>query len=278
MSVQNLPSSVNEEYACLTENELANLGVVLSAYRSFRGDRRSHIAYVGMPITSGRRYFDVLSDHNVKTREELTAKLGPKAFWELVIQPNIREGTCLADCLGETQGLLFIAPSVFEATQWHWSQEAYMSLWYRVIGELAGSHYVMDGWEYSVGAVKEVVFSMILQWGIIRSYNVHDAYRIFGLRNFNMEDWLAARMMRLYDSVRIEIQIDAALAKVVGAMEDLKGRGFSYQEFGGPATSLMRIPFFSPLNGEDKIGYGGFTNTFMNARRRLYALYGKIPD
>lgn len=89
---------------------------------------------------------------------------------------------------------------------------------------------------------------------------------------------MAARRMRLYDSRGIEIQIDAALAKVVGAMEDLKERDFPYEEFGGPATTLMRIPFFSPLNGGDKVGYGGFTNTFMNARRRLYALYGKTPD
>lgn len=281
MPVNQLFESIQGEYERLTKDELTNVGVVLGAYRSFRGDRRSHVAYIGMPITTGKRYFDVLSENGVKTREELIEKLGPKSLWELVIQPNIAEGIAFADRLGETRDLLFIAPSVFEAKQWRWSQDAYMSLWYRVIGEMAGSHFVMDGWEYSVGGVKEVMFSMLLQWAVIRCYNRGTAYDAFGLPNFHpnlpwekvVREFMAMRKICVYDSKGKEIPIDVALAKSVGAINDLKERGFSYEELIGPATTIMQTPFFSPFaNGENEWGYNAFTPLYQNAKAQLKAL------
>src|SRR3989344_7082840 len=115
MDDRQLLGVVNESYEKLTELELTNLGIVLGAYRSFRGDRRSHIAYVGMPITTGKRLYDVLKQEGVVTREELIAKCGKDSLWELVIKPNVDDGIAFADELGRRENLLFIAPSVFEA-------------------------------------------------------------------------------------------------------------------------------------------------------------------
>ena len=55
MQTPELLDGVTGEYTKLTEDELANLNIVLGAYRSFRGDRRAHVAYVGMPITAEHR-------------------------------------------------------------------------------------------------------------------------------------------------------------------------------------------------------------------------------
>jgi len=173
-----------DSYARLTEDELANLGIVLGAYRSFRGNRRAHIGYVSMPITSGRRLCDVLCEEGVRTVEELTAKCGKGALWERVMQPNINEGIAFTDGLGKREDLLFIAPSVFEAKKWRWTQDAYMSLWYRVIAEMAGRHVVMDGWEYSNGGVDEVLFSLYLRWRIFRATTLQIGIDHFGLKNF----------------------------------------------------------------------------------------------
>jgi hypothetical protein len=266
------------KYSRLAESELANLGIVLSSLRSLRGNRRSHIAYVGMPVTTGKRLYQVFSNEGVKDREALSKKLGPQAFWNLVVQPNIQEGTVLADKLGSERDLLFVAPSVFDASKWQWTQTAYMALWYNVITEFAGSHFVMDGWEYSLGGLREVFFSMMLQWRYIRWYNKDQAARIFGLQNLFAgldhqgtqklleEMW----QMRVYDSAGKEISVDRALSLSVDAIYDLRERGFEYQELIGVAYSLMQLPVLSPLCDDGPTPWE--TDVYSQAREKLLLL------
>ncbi|HTK60251.1 MAG TPA: hypothetical protein VL283_03555 [Candidatus Baltobacteraceae bacterium] len=247
---------VVESYDKLTQDELGNLGIVLGAYRSFRGDRRGHIAYVSMPITSGKRFYETLAAEGVTSLEELSAKRGKDALYELVIKPNVAEGIALADKLGdERRNLLFIAPSVFEAKKWRWSQHAYMSLWYRVIGELAGKHYLMDGWEYSTGGLQEVLFSMLMRWRVIRSFNVREGAAEFRFANFHpglsreklMEELRGMWEIRIYEADGAEVRLDQALAKAVGAIRDLQARGFDASNLIGPAWRLSQVPWRSPF-------------------------------
>ena len=284
MEDQQLLHCVHDEYSRLTENELSNLGIVLGAYRSFRGSRRSHIAYVGMPITTGERYYTVLKEQGVKNQAELIAKLGSNSLWELIIKPNIEEGIAFADTLGSHKNLLFIAPSVFEAKKWRWSQDAYISLWYRVLGELAGSHYVMNGWEYSSGGVKEVLFSMFMQWAIIRPFTKSVAIETFGLKNFHpgmtleqeRAEYEAMRKMRVYSSSGKEITIDIALFKIVDAIFDLKQYGFQCDDLLDAAWKLKQIPVLSPLSCDpvswSYAPYNPMTQEFKFARDKLELL------
>ncbi len=280
---QELLQDVITSYDRLTEDELTNLGIVLGAYRSFRGNRRGHIAYVSMPITTGRRYFDVLSTHGIKTVDELVQVVGKAALWELVIKPNIDEGIAFANALGHRENLLFIAPSIFEAKKWRWTQDAYMSLWYRVIGEMAGRHVVMDGWEYSTGGVKEVMFSMLMQWRVIRPYTLGTITESFGLKNFmaDMSHKEAAAELEAMWKIRVvnadgeEIKLDDALIKVVDAVVDLHDKGFPYGDLLGPANTLQLIPMvLAPgtlLYGEDAPS-DPLTPQFTEAQRRLREL------
>lgn len=272
---------VNQEFERLTEDELVNLGIVLGAYRSLRGDRRAHVAYVGMPITTGKRLINVLSEHGVKTREELAERLGPKALWELVIRPNIEEGIVFADSLGQRHHLLFIAPSVFEAKKWRWSQDAYISLWYRVIGELAGKHYVMDGWQYSVGGVKEVLFSMFMQWGVIRPFTAKVAHEEFGLQNFHpgllceqlCAEYEGMLKIRVYDHEDREIDLPRAMEMVSDAILDLAARGFSFEDLRVPATQFIKLWAFSPVfnAGPEQWPYAMDEQRYFDATKRLKA-------
>ena len=185
----------------LIEKELVEQGIVLSAYKSFRGARRPHIAYVSLPVTTGQRYFETLRHEGVFTATEFEKKVGTGSFYELVIKPNIKEGVALADKLGHKKNLLFIAPSIFDARKWNWSQDTYMSLWYAVIGELAGAHYLQSGWEYSLGSVKEIFFSNLMRWGIIRPFTKQFAIDAFGLSYLQTgltrdEEWREFEAMR----------------------------------------------------------------------------------
>lgn len=237
-------------YEKLTAQELESLGITLGAYRSFRGNRRKHISYVSMPITSGKRLYDKLFAAKVKTADEFTGKFGKEAFFAEIMKPNIDEGIKFADELGARCNLLYIAPSVFQAKPWKWSQEAYMSLWYRVMGELAGSHTLIDGWEYSTGGVQEVLFSLLMQWGLINPREKSQKFEeVFGLKDFlpgitdeeAEKEYKAMQKMRLYDAQSNEIRLDTALEKVCEAVWDLHAKGFDDFSAKGPCVTLAHL-------------------------------------
>ncbi len=284
MSAPQILREVESSYENLTEEELSNLGIVLGAYRSFRGDRRAHVAYVSMPITSGKRLYDVFSAENVRSVDELAKKCGKAALWEMVMQPNITEGISVADRLGKRENLLFIAPSVFEAKKWRWSQDAYMSLWYRVIGEMAGKHVVINGWEYSNGGVDEVLFSLFLQWRVLRRYNLEQGVEIFGLKNFLpgmsqtelVQELEAMWKMRIFDAEGIEIRLDSAFAKCVDAVSYLHERDLPYDTLLDKAFRIMKVPFFSPLMCKsDLVNSTISSDLYRNARNKLDTLVPK---
>ncbi len=276
-----LLADVHASYDRLTANEDIGVGVVLGAYRSFRGDRRRHVAYVGMPITTGRLLYQVLARESVHTPAELEAKLGKGALYELVIKPNVAEGIALADRLGSERAMLFIAPSVFEAKPLRWSEHAYMTLWYRVIGELAGAHYVSDGWEYSLGGVKEVFFSNLMRWGIIRPYTMKDAMETFGLRNYHpglstkeaYAEYQAMRRIQICNASGETLRIDTALNLCTEAILQLKAQGFPYQELLNVVWKLRLLPVLSLGQWGDYVGDADFlTPTYHQACKKLEAL------
>jgi hypothetical protein len=257
---------VEQEYEKLTEEELIGLNTVLGAFRTFRGDRRKHIAYVSMPITTGKRYYEVLADNKVNNPKELMEKKGPDALWKLVMQPNIKKGIAFADRLGTKRDLLFIAPSVFEAKKWRWTQEAYMSLWYRVIAEMAGCLFMMDGWEYSTGGVKEFLFSMILQWKSIRWHNVGEIARNNGWKNFfpdmsyerKKAELKAMWNIRVFSARGNEIDLYNGLAKIVWAISELKSARFDYKPLAEVAECFTNFLLATTPSMSDAFGCDGF--------------------
>lgn len=263
----------NDKVKRLTEAELTELGIVLSAYRSLRGNKHSHIAYVSMPINSGKLYFETLNQAKVQTEIELEKELGPEALYELIIKPNIAAGVAFADKLGQEKELIFIAPSVFEAHRWQWSQEAYMSLWYSVIGELAGAHYVQDDWAYSLGSLREVFFSSLMKFGMIQPYSKQWAVEAFGLQNFfagltpqeEFAEYMRMQKIKLYESNGQELHLDKAIHLCAQALTNLKKWGFPCQEMINISYKLMQIPVLS-------LDESLLTNIYFEARKQLQAL------
>ena len=257
----NFINEVNKAYEKMTPEEAVDLDIVLGAYRSFRGNRRKLIAYVSMPITTGRRLIEVMSSEGVTNQNQLMSRIGKDGLYERIIKPNISEGIALADKLGEEKELLFIAPSVFEAKKHRWSQDAYMSLWYRVIAEMAGQHYLMDGWEYSTGGIKEVLLTLTMQWRGFDENFVKLATLKWGVKNFlpNMTDeqkskeLLGMSRIGLVNQAGEKISIDAVLDLVVNAADDLHERGMENVELLGLASSVQSIPQFAPLHLPDEM-------------------------
>lgn len=274
---------VHDTYAKLSDPHRTQVNVVLSAFRAFRGDRRAHVGYVTVPVTTGKRFYDVLTREGVLTREELAQKRGGAFMYEEIIKPNIDESIRLVDQLGLEEDRLFIAPSVFEAKALQWTDDAYMALWYRVIGEMAGKHVLVDGWGYSYGGVREVLFSLMLQFRAIRMSNLKDGIEHFGLQNFfpNMthdqvvEELQRMWAIRIYENGR-EVRLPDALAECTRVIAELHARGFDVENLLGVALRMKKIPFFVPAFYEPYPWVD--VPAYREAARDLDALAAKIES
>lgn len=248
-------SALGSKRSILTEQELQNLNIVLGAYRTLRGDRRRHIGYVSMPITTGKLLYDKLIEGGVKSADEFKQKFGKETFFNEIVKKNIENGVNFADGQAKRENLLLIAPSVFNATPWKWSQDAYMVFWYRVILELAGKHMLMPGWEYSTGGIQEVLFTLLMQWGIINpGENIADAFSDgFTLKNYvakerndeekkEWEEYEEMQKIKIVDAKSSEIRIDTALEMIMNAISRLHTTGLDdLKQKNGPCANLIRL-------------------------------------
>ena len=246
-------------FESLSAEELLGVKTVLGAYRSFRGPRRDLIGYISMPITSGRRLNNLLVKNNVRYLVQLAEKCGNEMIYEEVIKPNIKTGVAFVDERGAIDHLLYIAPSVFEAKKWRWSQDAYMALWYQVIAEMAGRHILMDGWQYSTGCVHETYFSLLLQQGAIKSKDLaaakhcfemelisSDAYNKLDNINFpKIEEQLREiSKITIHDEDNQTLTTADVLIKLSNVIYELVEFQLPYKDLLGPALGIICLPDF----------------------------------
>jgi len=143
----------------LSPDRQAQIEVVSSAYQSIVAD----LAYLTMPVTAGKRLYELMEKYGVRTKEELEKKC-PGALWEEVVLPNIENGRTLAHKLHTDKGSNFLVPGIFDARKLGWSQREYMVLWLKFISASAKEIYLVPGWEYSSGGAMEFVRGMMLQF------------------------------------------------------------------------------------------------------------------
>ena len=209
-----------EENFDVERQKLINL--VLGAYRSIRYD----VAYVSMPITSGKLMYDVFEKKGVKTLEEL-GKVDSDSIVNDIIKPNIDMGVIAADNLNSK--LPPLAPSVFEGKSFRWTQEEYMTMWLTVIKERAREMHMTDGWEYSNGGVEEITLAHQMRYRCVGLINGEESLdKIFpGLGEQETRDFIEdMARMRVYDINKNELSLDDSILKVREAIQDLQERGF----------------------------------------------------
>ena len=196
-----------------------NVNIVIGAYRSILHP----IAYMSLPITSGKRCYEVLDKHKVKSMDELIKKDKDLLYGE-IIKPNIEEGLVLAERLAEKSVLPVVAPSIFEAKKQRWGQNDYMFMWFRVIEEKARKMYMKNGWEYSNGGSEEFVRAMEMQFGFINPSN--------GMEHFpkgtDLERvYKELRQIKVFNEDEGELRLHDGFKMIKKAVLDLKERGFS---------------------------------------------------
>lgn len=210
----------------IDDSRLDEMNLVLGSYRSIRYP----IAYVSMPITSGKLLYEILEKKGCRNLEELSEQ-DPKSIFLEIIQPNIEMGIAAADKLRIKSKLPPIAPSVFEAKKQRWSQEEYMFLWFRVIEELAEEVHMTEGWEYSNGGAQEFVKAMEMQFGFANTN--------FFQKNIDTENELERmKKIKVFDNKRKEIRLNKGSELLTSAIIDLRSREFDSESL---KTSLHKL-------------------------------------
>ena len=146
-----------------SDEVLRTIEIVLSAYGSVLS-AEGGLAYVSMPITTGKLMYDVLTDAGVRSVEELRAK-DPDALMKLIIRPNISRGIEIARGVTQIENRPVVAPSIFEAREQRWTQAEYMMMWSQMIELYVGRMYMSPDWQYTNGGSEEYLESVLMSLG-----------------------------------------------------------------------------------------------------------------
>ncbi len=207
-------------FQALPDDRKANIEIVFSAYRSMQCDK----AYLTMPVTSGKRYYEVLDRHGVKSIDELEKKK-PGALREEIIIPNIDEANSFAKLI-DGVALPLVVPGVFEARKQRWGQDEYMVLWLRVLTSSIKELWLIDDWEYSNGGAMEFCRGIMLQYRFIEErtdrFAIYDRHRnpvslVDGAKR--LASAISDLTRRGYDTAKLKVEL-SQLAGVAAYLHD----------------------------------------------------------
>lgn len=114
--------------------------------------------YASSEFTTGRRFYDLCREYQVKTGEELKRRLGSEYFDKL-LSPNKEEGIRFARKIREWGHAIVLTPNPFHAApvkkEQNWSQTEYLNFWKEVISRKCSSVFFNEGWQFSNGCTFE---------------------------------------------------------------------------------------------------------------------------
>ncbi len=148
------------DYEALADDRKANIDIVRSAYASVQAP----LAYLTMPVTTGRRYYQAMDRHGVRTLVDLE-RAKPGALRDDVILPNVDESVALGRAIAARTGHVVVVPGVFEARKQRWTQAEYMVLWLRLITRDVECVHLSPDWEFSNGGAVEYARATLVRHG-----------------------------------------------------------------------------------------------------------------
>lgn len=124
--------------------------------------------YLSSEITTGKRFYDLLRRHGVRSKEELKQKLGSdfSQTWRGLMDENLAQGHAFFDHIHALGYRNLINPGPFFAMGWE--QEHYLYLWEWIIVNKCCETRFNSGWSYSNGCTLE--YAIGLRKGIPRRH------------------------------------------------------------------------------------------------------------
>ena len=109
--------------------------------------------FASSEFLTGKRFYDLCLEHEVRTREELEKKLGSE-YAEKLLMKNEEQGMAFAKRLREHGHKFVFTPVVFEAVHLlSWSRAEYMSFWNLLIAKKCHTVCFNEFWQFSDSCV-----------------------------------------------------------------------------------------------------------------------------
>ena len=112
--------------------------------------------YCSSELTTGKRFYQLLKKHQVKSGEELKIRVGADQYEQMkrsLIQENVERGLHFTENIRQRGEINLINPGPFKAQDF--DQQHYLYLWELVIIKKVYKTYFNDDWEYSNGCALE---------------------------------------------------------------------------------------------------------------------------
>lgn len=129
--------------------------------------------YASSEFTTGRRFYDLCRQYNVRTAEDLKHRLGAEYAHKLLVV-NKDEGVLFARKLRELGHSIVLTPNPFHADplnlKRNWSQGEYLDFWKLVISRKCHAVFFNEGWQFSNGCTFEYYAGLQARVQLFDSY------------------------------------------------------------------------------------------------------------
>jgi hypothetical protein len=109
---------------------------------------------------TGKRFYDLCLEHEVRTSEELEKKLGPE-YKNRLLTKNKEQAMYFARKLRELGHKIVLTPVIFDAGTLNdgrnWSGSEYMAFWNLVIAKKCQTVYLNELWQFSDSCVSHYI-------------------------------------------------------------------------------------------------------------------------
>lgn len=112
--------------------------------------------YCSSELTTGRRFYKLLKEHNAKSAEELKMRMGADQYREkmsALMKENVERGNQFTENIRQRGDINLINPGPFKAKEF--DQQHYLYLWEWVIIKKCYKAQFNEDWEYSNGCTLE---------------------------------------------------------------------------------------------------------------------------
>jgi len=192
--------------------------VVHNTMRLLRSIRFRELAYVSVPITSGKFFYKLQLAHPRATRDELMTAS---------INHNYQVGWEFAENLQKHRNCPILYPADLVPAHQQWEQDHFQALWLSIIGEFCTEIHMCEGWEFSNGGREEFAHVMQLRLGLPS----HPKLIFFNTKNSEEAERKRMKTIMVYDHRGNAISLQDGVKLIEGARAWMKNRCLNGAKF-----------------------------------------------
>lgn len=171
-------------------------------------------AYVSVPITSGKFYYE---------QKLQRPHQDPKELMRECIAYNYNTGWAFVEALKIQATRPVLYPADLVPARQKWTDAHFQALWLSIIGEMVTEVHMTEGWSFSNGGCEEFVHTLQLKLGIPG----HKTIPFLNTKEREEQGRARMRKIMIYDHRGDPITLEQGRFEITSARDWIKSRGFA---------------------------------------------------